>query len=245
VSIRAVISLSGGLDSTVLLHHLMKGMGYAPREIMTVTFRYGSRHEAREAEAAERVRQWMSIPYHTNSRVIDLTTVFAATGSDSALLGGNPEPIPEGHYNDATMSKTVVPGRNLIFASVLASIAEAEARKSNDRTPQVSVFLGVHQGDHHIYPDCRPRFVEKLHQTVSASSEGLVSVVTPFLYYTKKDVVRQGLDFGTPFGLTRTCYTNQVVACGKCGSCRERLEAFQLNGVQDFIEYAKGDATSE
>lgn len=232
MAIRLVLGLSGGLDSTVLLHSAVKN-GWKPDEIKLVSFRYGSKHNPHELAAAEKVRQWMSVPL-LNAVTVDLSGVYAAVATSSALLSPDNK-VPEGHYNDESMRKTVVPGRNLIFASVMAAIAESEG-KSLDRG-RVEVWLGVHQGDHFIYPDCRPAFVSALHSAVAKSSEEQVAVYAPFLNLTKRDIVKLGLDIGTPFGLTRTCYSSDEMACGKCGSCRERLEAFALNGREDFIEY--------
>lgn len=235
--IKAVVSLSGGLDSTVLLNYLMQRDGIRPDELLVVSFDYGSKHGRYELEAAEKVRQWFSIPL-LNRRVIDLELLRHIADKSSALMksGG---PIPEGHYNHDSMKATVVPGRNLMFISILASIAEIESRKNGLEHPPVMVAVGIHQGDHFIYPDCRPTFANAASNAVYKSTDGRVVLNTPFLGKSKEDIVREGLRLGSPVHLTRTCYKDQPVACGKCGSCVERQEAFQLNGTADPIEYAK------
>ena len=131
------------------------------------------------------------------------------------------------------MKKTVVPGRNLIFASVMASLAESiEANE---------IALGVHAGDHHIYPDCRPEFIKTLDSVIYLSTDKKVEVVTPFVGLDKTLILLEGYNQHppVPYGLTRTCYKDQGTACGKCGSCRERLEAFASINKDDPIQYDK------
>jgi 7-cyano-7-deazaguanine synthase len=224
---KVVLALSGGLDSTVLLY----GLRAAGNEVFPVTFRYNSKHNPWERRAAAAV----CVEAGVRPLEVDLTGPFDAAAAvakaPSSLLSTSPAAVPEGHYNDETMRQTVVPGRNLIFASVLAAVAESVGADW--------VALGVHQGDHQIYPDCRPGFVSALGRTVAASTDGRVRVFTPLLHWDKAGVVREGIRLGVPFRLTRTCYTFWEAACGKCGACRERLEAFEKNGVPDPIEYQK------
>lgn len=237
MAIKLVLGLSGGLDSAVLLHYALASRKIKPAEVMLVTFYYGSKHNPHELLSAEHVRQWMSVPM-LNFKTVDLSGVYAKVRSNSALLSPNAV-VPKGHYNDETMRQTVVPGRNLMFAAVMAAMAEAEY-PGGGAVP-VRLWLGVHQGDHYIYPDCRPMFVGSLTGVVDDSTESKVLVEAPFLHKTKRDIVALGLEMGTPFGLTRTCYTDAKLACGECGSCRERLEAFTLNNHQDFIQYQRGE----
>lgn len=214
---KIVLALSGGLDSTTLLSRCLD----EDREVLAVHFQYGSTHNFYEKAAVARILKHYDVP----SRVVDLTGIFTGTGS--SLMGD--APIPEGHYAADTMKSTVVPGRNMIFAAVLASVAESVGADA--------IGLGVHAGDHHIYPDCRPDFVSALSKTIRESTEGKVAVYAPFLNVTKADIVKEGLLLGTPYVLTRTCYKAQGIPCGVCGSCRERLEAFELNGAVDPIDY--------
>ena len=214
---KIVLALSGGLDSTTLLSRCLD----EGREVQAVHFQYGSTHNPWEKEAVGAILR----RYEINCRVVDLSALFV--GLKSSLMGACP--IPEGHYEAVSMRSTVVPGRNLIFAAVLASIAEA--------TGAEAVGLGVHAGDHHIYPDCRPGFVFALSGAIRESTEGKVAVHAPFVHITKADIVREGLRLDTPYALTRTCYKAQGTPCGVCGSCRERLEAFELNGAKDPVAY--------
>lgn len=220
--VRVIVALSGGLDSCTALAHFCRQHG--GDNVLCVGFRYGSKHGEFETRAARMIAQH----YHVVFTTVDVSGVMA--GFRSSLLQDGP-PIPEGHYNDETMRQTVVPGRNLIFISILSGLAESMGYDV--------VGLGVHQGDHFIYPDCRPAFLQAAAEAVRVSSEHRVTVEAPFLTMDKASIVCRGFELGAPYHLTRTCYKAQLLACGKCGSCRERLEAFALNGVQDPIEYER------
>ena len=217
---KTVISLSGGLDSGVMLGMLM-ALGH---EVHAVTFDYGSKHGQYEIDAAKRLVAFYMVPH----QVIDVRGIFA--GFNSALLKVDGRPIPEGHYEDKSMSLTVVPGRNMIFASILAGLAESLGYDA--------VSLGIHAGDHAIYPDCRPGFKAAMNKAIGAATEYKVDLYAPFLEMSKGQIVAEGLEYNIPFRLTRTCYKDQPLPCGKCGSCTERLEAFAFAGIQDPVDYA-------
>lgn len=229
---RHVIALSGGLDSAVLLSLMVKQLKAQEIELdenlIAVNFQYGSKHNAYEATASRELASW----YQVDHIRIDLTPIFNHySGKSSSLLAGGGN-IPEGHYTSETMKSTVVPGRNLIFASILAGLAA-----SGGTLEQGEVHLGIHAGDHAIYPDCRPDFYRYLNQTVKYSTEGKVDVAAPFLMETKVYIVSLGHKNKVPFELSRTCYKDQKLACGKCGSCVERREAFALNSLVDPVQY--------
>jgi 7-cyano-7-deazaguanine synthase len=158
----------------------------------------------------------------------NLTDAFGDFNSNLLKSGGD---IPEGHYEEESMKLTVVPGRNLIFSAIMAGLAESIGAED--------IALGVHSGDHAIYPDCRPDFIISLAETVKASSDGKVKVRTPLLFEDKTSILRIGhsLNPPVPYKLTRTCYKDQELSCGKCGSCQERLEAFGKLGIKDPIDY--------
>lgn len=220
---KAVVALSGGLDSCVLLAGLLHDGTLKKENVLAVSFDYGSKHGAVEQDAAIAVAGH----YGVQHRVVLLHSVFS--GLKSSLLRSNPEPIPEGHYEEESMRQTVVPGRNLIFASVMNAIALSEGRGE--------VYIGIHAGDHHIYPDCRYMFATHLNQVLMQGSDGKVRLRYPFVNMTKAEIVRRGIVYGAPFQWTRTCYTTDEVACGRCGSCVERREAFASNGMEDPIPY--------
>lgn len=222
---KIVIGLSGGMDSATLLG-LLLGQGYS---VICCSFQYGSKHMVYESGAAQKIvdfykEKGFDVSLHT----FDLSASFK--GFDSALLKHGAE-IPEGHYDSENMKATVVPGRNLIFSSLMAGLAESVGAES--------IALGVHSGDHHIYPDCRPEFVSALHQVVQASSDGKVGITTPLLHLDKTGILEIGYELqpNVPYHLTRTCYKDQPLSCGKCGSCSERLEAFENINKKDPIEY--------
>jgi len=227
---KIVIGLSGGMDSATLLGDFID-QGY--RDIHCCIFHYGSKHNSYENLAALNViefyRHRIEIPgLKIYDHKMDLAIVMKDFNSALLLQG---EEIPEGHYNDNSMKKTVVPGRNLIFASLMAGLAESIGA--------AIVGLGVHSGDHHIYPDCRPDFINSLNQTISYSTEQKVKIIAPFEKLDKGDILLKGFNFlpVVPYHLTRTCYKDQKKSCGKCGSCIERLEAFEKVGVTDLIDY--------
>lgn len=217
---KALVSLSGGLDSTVLLSVLKSDPTIDI--LATVNFQYGSKHNLYEMLAAERVAKFYGLPY----KCIQAHSIFDGFKSDLLQTGGD---IPEGHYEHESMRRTVVPCRNMIFLSTLAGLAESIGA---DR-----VFIGVHSGDHHIYPDCRPEFIDAMKTSIHAATDGKVALSAPFLYLNKGQIVKHGLVHNAPLSLTRTCYKDVSVACGKCGSCQERLEAFALNKTIDPIGY--------
>ena len=219
---KIVVSFSGGVDSTTLCsYYLDQG-----HDVALVSFNYGSKHNEFENAAASNIAKYFELPLPKH---LPLNFIHDLFKSDLLVSGGD---IPEGHYTDKSMSSTVVPARNLIFSSILAGYAESIGADA--------IALGVHSGDHHIYPDCRPDFIKSLVTTTKLATDGKVHVDAPFLHYSKADILRVGLslkNISVPYHMTRTCYKNQPTACGKCGSCVERLEAFRLVGTPDPIEY--------
>lgn len=221
-----VMGLSGGMDSATLLGLLLE-QGHT---VHCCIFYYGSKHNKWENRAAEEIIDF----YQLNKQKpvfghpMDISKVMEGFQSNLLLSGAE---IPEGHYASENMKKTVVPGRNLIMASIMAGLAESIGAGK--------VALGVHSGDHFIYPDCRTEFVKALDTTVFLSSDRKVEVIAPLADDDKYSILQKGysLDPEVPYHLTRTCYKDQAVSCGKCGSCNERLEAFQKLGMKDPIEY--------
>jgi 7-cyano-7-deazaguanine synthase len=224
-----LLSLSGGLDSTTLLALLLDHSF----QVHCVTFYYGSKHNQWENQAAADVFKYYKkkgVAIGSGLHFIDLSNIMKMNPSNLLLSGGA---VPEGYYTDDSMKATVVPGRNLLFASVLASMAESMC------IPKIA--LGVHSGDHHIYPDCRTEFIKALDTTIYLSTDKQVEVIAPLSNMNKAEIVKQGysLSIPVPYQLTRTCYKKQQLACGKCGSCRERIEAFALNKKKDPIQYER------
>jgi len=187
-----------------------------------VWFQYGSKHNRYELQAAVALADYFGIPLQQ----VDLSNVGALFKSDLLQSGGA---VPEGHYEEESMSRTVVPGRNMIFASILAGRAwTLEAQE---------IYLGIHAGDHAIYPDCRPAFAEAMREAIRYGTDERIRFVFPFINITKAQILTRGLELGVPYEKTRTCYKDQLIACGRCGACQERLEAFRFNGAVDPLAY--------
>ena len=220
----ALVSLSGGMDSTGVLHKAIQEHGSG--HVQAVSFTYGSKHNQYENSAANNVARYYGVLWH----LIDLGPVFSCMESNLLKTGDD---IPEGHYEQDNMSQTVVPGRNMIFASILAGIAWT---RNLDE-----VWMGIHTGDHAIYPDCREDFFHSMNDAVMAGTDNRVKLRAPFLRTDKTGILQKCGD-AAPWGLTRTCYKDQIQACGKCGACQERLEAFRNIGVVDPLSYDTREA---
>lgn len=219
---KAVASISGGLDSAVLAYK-MKKEGY---DLRLFSFDYGQRHR-KELAHAWQISQSLDVPW----QLIDLQG-FGSMLKGSALT--DEIDVPEGHYEEESMRLTVVPNRNAIFLSILWGIGSSD--------PDVSrIGCGVHAGDHYIYPDCRPEFIGLLSQALRVGTVNHrhhdLQIYAPMLNLNKAQIVRLGHDLGVPFDQTWTCYKGKEIHCGKCGSCRERREAFQIAGVPDPTSY--------
>lgn len=214
---KTVVVLSGGLDSTVLLHHILDTEGAAA----AVSINYGQRHSRELAYATMTCRR-----LNVDHSVVDLSPLRAVLGRSSQT---SDVPVPEGHYAEETMKQTVVPNRNMILLSV--AIARAVSIGAE------RVAYGAHSGDHAIYPDCRPEFVDAMRQAAALCDWSPVDIVAPFVGLTKAEVVAMGNALGVRFDLTWTCYKGQTVHCGRCSTCVERLEAFDLCGLVDPTPY--------
>jgi len=199
---RAVVVLSGGMDSTTLLYDV-KNQGY---ETYTISFLYGQKH-SKELEFAKKTCELLKVPH----KIVDIS--FFADLAPSALTKSSWS-VPEGYYTDESMKQTVVPNRNMVFLSLATSYAiSLKAQK---------LFYGAHAGDHPIYPDCRKEIVE---------------LEAPYVDLKKEDILKIGLKLGVDYSLTWSCYKGGEKACGRCGTCTERIEAFRKIGVKDPIEY--------
>lgn len=216
----AVVSLSGGMDSTTLLAHYTA----TGHRLLAVSVDYGQRH-VRELAAARAVAAY----YSAEHLVVDLRAAGALLAG-SALTDSTVD-VPSGHYASDTMRDTVVPNRNAIIANLLVGIGLP-------RRADV-VALGMHTGDHAIYPDCRPEFVAALQQMVAVANDGYgpPRIEVPFVEMTKSDIALLGARLGAPLELTWSCYIGGDRHCGVCGTCYERREAFERAGVDDPTDY--------
>jgi len=215
---KTIIIYSGGLDSTVLLYKL-KADGH---EVRALGIDYGQRHR-KELLAANLICKKLGVEYH----VADLSALRPLLGGSSQT--DNSVPVPHGHFEAEAMKLTVVPNRNMIMLSV--AIAWAISTKSE------SVSYAAHGGDHAIYPDCREEFASALHTAALLADWHQVRIDRPFVRESKAGLVAIGERLGVPFVDTWSCYEGGAVHCGKCGTCVERREAFELAGVPDPTEY--------
>ncbi|WP_337840325.1 7-cyano-7-deazaguanine synthase QueC [Rheinheimera sp.] len=214
---KVVVIYSGGMDSFTVLHKAIAD----GHEVHALSFNYGQRH-VKELDCARQVCQELGLSH----KVVDISAINQLLAGSS--LTDNID-VPEGHYAADNMKSTVVPNRNMI----LLSLAVGYAVSLNAR----AVYYGAHSGDHFIYPDCRPEFVLKMHEVCQIANYEPVDIVSPYLNGNKIDILRDGLAMGLDYSKTWTCYNGRAKACGKCGSCQERLEAFALNHVQDPLVY--------
>lgn len=214
---KVVVIYSGGMDSYTVLHKAIQ----AGHEVYALSFNYGQRH-VRELECARQVCQELGI----NHKIVDISAINQILAGSS--LTDNIE-VPEGHYAADNMKSTVVPNRNMI----LLSLAVGYAVSLNAQ----AVYYGAHSGDHFIYPDCRPEFVQKMHDVCQIANYEPIDIISPYLHESKIEILRDGLAMGLDYSKTWTCYNGRAKACGKCGSCQERLEAFTLNQATDPLDY--------
>jgi 7-cyano-7-deazaguanine synthase len=214
---KVVIIYSGGMDSYTSLH-LARQQGY---DVHAVSFNYGQRH-SKELIYAKLVTEKYKIPH----KIVDISSINQLIGGSS--LTDNIE-VPEGHYEEESMKQTVVPNRNMILLSMAVGYAvsiNAEA-----------VYFGAHSGDHAIYPDCRTEFVDAMNAVCAIANYEPIAIRAPFLKDDKVEILKIGLKLGLDYNETWTCYNGREKACGKCGSCQERLEAFEQNNSVDPLDY--------
>lgn len=209
--------VSGGMDSVTMLHDLV-AQGH---EVSVVSFNYGQRH-LKELEVAKANADKLGLKH----KVIDMA--FMAQLLDNSALTGDTD-VPEGHYEADNMKLTVVPNRNMIMASIAVGLAVNNG--------QEAVALGVHSGDHAIYPDCRPEFIKELNDVTQIANYEPITILAPYIDKDKTSIIKRGLEIGVDYSKTWTCYKGLNKACGKCGSCQERLEAFQNNNTEDPVDY--------
>lgn len=211
-----VLILSGGMDSTTMLHE------YAGRIALAVSFDYGSNHNAREIEYARMNCEITGVEHI----VIPLT--FMGRYFNSSLLEGA-DKIPDGHYAEDNMKSTVVPFRNGIMLAVAAGLAESRGLKH--------VMMANHEGDHTIYPDCRPEFAAAMSEAMRTGTFPGITLLAPYTELSKGEIAAHGKGLGMDYSLTYSCYKGREKHCGTCGTCVERKEALAAAGIDDPTEY--------
>ena len=219
----AVIITSGGMDSTTLLYE------YKDEIALAITFDYGSTQNGRERVCAVTHCQRLGIKH------IIIPLEFMHRYFKSALLE-TADDIPEGNYDDENMKSTVVPFRNGIMLAIACGIAESNGLKR--------VMIANHDGDHAIYPDCRPGFIQAMSQAMQNGTYEGIKIFAPYTGISKADIARHGKRLGIDYSETYSCYKGREKHCGKCGTCRERREALREAGIVDTTEYECDDPQS-
>ena len=214
---KVVVIYSGGMDSFTVLNRAL----HDGKEVYALTFDYGLRH-VKEIEYASTVCKSLDV----NHKVIDISAINQLLAGSSLT---DDIDIPEGHYEAESMKSTVVPNRNMILLSLAVGYAVSVGASQ--------VYYGAHSGDHAIYPDCRPEFVMKMNEVCKIANYESVEIFSPYLTVTKSDILTDGLKMGLKYDNTWTCYNGREKACGHCGACQERLEAFSDNNVTDPLNY--------
>lgn len=216
---KAIVILSGGMDSTTLLYDVIN-QGY---DTKALSFNYGQKHKL-ELDKARQTTSKLNIPH----KIVSLDSLSELAPSALTRSDWN---VPEGHFAAPIMKETIVPNRNMVLLALAGAYAIGE--KAN------VLFYGAHAGDHDIYPDCRPEFVKAIQEALGLADWHKLRLEAPYLNINKGDIVKKGLDLNVDYGLTWTCYKGVEPACGKCGSCTERLDAFASNNIEDVIKYEK------
>ena len=238
---QAVLSLSGGMDSSTVLLHLLAH----DYEVTAVSFNYGQKHNIELERAQQLIDYLKENGYNVNYQEITLFGLVDLLNSN-LVQGG--EEVPEGHYEEENMKDTVVPNRNKIFSSLIQAVALSIA---NEKNCPVEIAMGIHSGDHAIYPDCRPEFYDSLGYAFSIGNwdSEKVSFYLPYLKFDKSHILKQslksceklGLDFDKIFSNTLTSYNPDSLgrSSGKSGADVERILAFHSIGRKDPIVYVK------
>ena len=195
---------------------------YKERIALGVSFNYGSKHNAKEIAFARMHCERLGIEF------LEIPLGFMQQYFKSSLLIGGEE-IPEGSYDDENMKSTVVPFRNGIMLAIAAGLAESRGL--------MHVMLANHSGDHAIYPDCRPGFVDAMSKAIAEGTYENLTILAPYTNISKTEIARHGKALGIDYSETWSCYKGGEHHCGKCGTCTERKEALRDAGIQDNTVY--------
>ena len=211
---KMAVIFSGGMDSATLLYHLRE-QGH---ELLPIGVDYGQRHH-KELSCANRLCSGIELTY----QALDFRSV-------GALLVGSSQTdptikVPHGHYAADNMKLTVVPNRNMMMLAAAGAVALANGCQA--------LAYGAHAGDHTIYPDCRPTFIQIMREAFLNCDWNPLDLLVPFRDWNKGQIAQEGIRLGVPYELTWTCYEGGEKPCGLCGACCERREAFEYAGASD------------
>jgi 7-cyano-7-deazaguanine synthase len=218
---KAVCLLSGGMDSSTLAY-LAKSEGY---DICALHLNYGQRTESKELACARKIASLLN----TKDFIAVNVGYFSQFGESS--LTDKKIDVEDFDAARAHVPNTYVPFRNANLLSIATSFAEAKGADA--------IFIGVQSLDYSGYPDCRPQFIEAFQRVIDLGTRDTTTIIlkTPFIRMTKTDILHLGTMLGVPYEHTWSCYQNEDKACGTCGSCHFRKEAFAAVGKADPIPY--------
>lgn len=224
---KVVTIISGGMDSATLAYAIDRQHDSDSEKVQQhfLSFNYGQKH-IKELECAAKIACIIGGEH----QVVDLSSLGPLLKGSALTDTGNVS-MPEGFYAEENMRLTVVPNRNAIMLSIAWGVAVSENAEF--------VYYGAHAGDHFIYEDCRPDFVFALSTAFRLGTHGNFpeKIMAPFLDIDKSEILRRGLKMKVPYEQTWTCYKGGSIACGRCGSCQERLWAFRQVGEEDPLTY--------
>lgn len=224
---KCLVLSSGGIDSTTCVALAVKEYGY--KNVATVSIKYGQKH-LKELKCAEKIAEYYSVPHYE----LDLSQIFKQ--SNCALLSQSTEEIPLKSYAEQISEghgvATYVPFRNGLFLASCASLA-----LSIFNNEKCKIYIGAHADDAagDAYADCSLEFIDYINKAIKRGTYNLCEIVAPFVNENKAEVVKTGLKLKVPYELTWSCYQGADKPCGKCGTCIDRLKAFELNGAKDPI----------
>ncbi len=230
---KALVLNSGGVDSTTCVGMAVEK--YGAENVVTASLYYGQKHD-KELKCAQKVAEYYGVRHIEE----DISNVMKYAGEVCSLIKGSKDEIIDKSYADQIAENgegrvgTYVPFRNGLFLSIAAAYAD-----SLFPGEEVEIYYGAHADDAagQAYADCSPEFAEAMNKAINIGTYGKINVCRPLINMNKAEVVREGLRLKVPYELTWSCYHGGEKACGKCGTCIDRLKAFELNGVKDPIEY--------
>jgi 7-cyano-7-deazaguanine synthase len=223
---KAVVVLSGGLDSSTLLHY----EAAQSLEVFGISFNYGQRHSKELQFACKQVMSLYPEDHEEHHKIVDMSFIRDLFKDSGSSLVTDTD-VPEGHYGEESMKATIVPNRNMIMLSIATGYAVSIGAER--------IATGVHAGDHFIYPDCRPDFIYTMGDAIrQATDDVALHIDTPFLHRSKNQIAQMAFDLRVDIANTWSCYQGGDIHCGKCGTCVERLEAIASTGNEDPTPYA-------
>jgi 7-cyano-7-deazaguanine synthase len=217
---KIIVIYSGGMDSTVAIYKAVKD--YGAKNVRAISFNYQSKHNDQEFKRAQATCKKLKVKHDR----ISLSSISKFLKSNLLKKGGK---IPNGHYAESSMKKTVIPFRNGIMLSIACGIAESWGAKF--------VIIGNHAGDHAIYPDCRGTFISAMNEAMAYGTYIEVNILSPFVNMTKADIAKMGDELKVDWNKTYSCYVGDKKHCGKCSTCFERREACVLSNIIDPTIY--------